>query len=1489
MFRQLRFAAALCGMLIVSAAFGQAQADWWYFGSNAGIQFTAGPPAPTAGGQVNTVEGSATISNAAGQLLFYTDGITVWNRNHVVMTNGNGLMGNPSSTQSGVIVQKPGSTTVYYIFTCDAQAGANGLRWSEVDMTLSAGLGAVTANKNILLYTPTTERICAIKHCNNTDVWVVTHHWGSNQFRAYLVTAAGVNPVAVTSNVGASQSGSNTMTIGYLKVSPDGTKLCMASRYTSAGGQPGFVELFDFNNTSGAVTNGFTLGNYAYSYGIEFSSNSQYLYVNSSQPGRIYQLNMCAGSNAAIIASAVQIGTSTSGWIGGMQLGPDGKIYMARYLVNWLGVINSPNTAGAGCNYVDNGLSLGAMMSQLGIPNFLTNYLRTPPNIQSTLVANTNCLTANFTYTVTAPGGCSPSGAITSVLWNFGDPGSGPNNTSTQTSPQHIFSGSGTYSITLITNHACYSDTSHASITVTACGVTASIQSAAICSGGCTNVQITQSGGTGPFTYTWSPNIGNGPGPYSVCPTVTTVYSCTVTDASATQSVATATVTVNPPVTLSPTSIAPTCNGGNNGSATVNPGGTGPFTYSWNSTPVQNTQTATNLAAGSYNVTVTDANGCQQVGSITVTQPPAILVSTTSTAPICTACNGAIIAGGSGGTGTYTYSWNTTPVQNTSSINNVCAGNYNVTVTDGNGCSVVQPVALTAQVTPISMTTSNTSVSCNGGCNGTGTALPNNGTAPYTYSWSSGGNASTENNLCAGSYNITITDVNGCTATQAVNITQPTPITLSTSSVDPICTACNGSADVISSGGTVPYTYAWTSGGSGSTENNLCAGAVSVTVTDANGCTQTANYTLNAIVTPLTFTYSTVDATCSASCNGSATATTPSNGTGPYTYAWSSGGSNATENGLCAGNYNITVTDVNGCTATQAVAITQPSALTLATGTTSPSCFSLCDGSANVTASNGTGPYTYSWSSGGTGTTESNLCAGNYNITVTDANNCTVTQAVTVTQPPGMTLAMSSAAPVCTACNGSATVTTSGGSAPYSYSWNTGGINATEGNLCAGSYTVDVTDANGCPLSASVTLTANMITVTSTSAVTNATCNGDCNGIASVTPTDGTAPYTYAWTSGGSSATETGLCAGSYTVDITDVNGCLGSQTVTVTQPTVLSLIANPGSTICAGTTANLLANASGGTPNYTYTWTPGPINGGNVNVTPAATTTYTVNATDANGCACPQQTVTVNVNPLPTVAFTSDIQSGCVPVCVTFTDNTSGAQSQTWNFGDGNTATGGISQHCYPSAGQYNVTLTVTDNNGCINTVVMPSYVNAYPVPSAGFTYDPPFADLLNPTITFSDASTGAGSFFWSFGDINNSSSTQQNPMFSYPDSGFYQVTHIVSNSYGCSDTTSDIIHINGIQTLYAPNAFTPNHDGLNDVFNVKGMNLDPNDFQLLVYDRWGNLIFTTNDLNAGWDGHANGGDEIAQIDVYVWKVRGRSLIDLHEIFAIGSVSLIR
>jgi Secretion system C-terminal sorting domain len=369
----------------------QNEGNIWYFGSNAGIDFNSGVPVALTNGALSTSEGCASISDNNGVLQFYTDGVTVWNRNHLVMPNGTGLTGGVSSTQSAIIAKKPGSSTIYYLFTADGFAEPNGLRYSEVDMSLQGGLGDINSNKNIPIVTPTCEKAAIIRHSNNIDFWIVTHLFNSDAFHSYLFTAAGINATPVVSNVGTSISGALTY-IGYLKGSVDGSRIAVANSNMDN------AELFDFDNATGLLSNALTFNNFngpnGGAYGIEFSPNSNLLYVSdaSNSTNSIYQYNLLAGSPTAIVNSrtiigSYQISLGATGWGGALQLGPDNKIYYASLNLSFLGVINNPNLIGSSCNYVANGVSLAGRYSTMGLPSFSNDIYSNPTSINE---LNTN-------------------------------------------------------------------------------------------------------------------------------------------------------------------------------------------------------------------------------------------------------------------------------------------------------------------------------------------------------------------------------------------------------------------------------------------------------------------------------------------------------------------------------------------------------------------------------------------------------------------------------------------------------------------------------------------------------------------------------------------------------------------------------------------------------------------------------------------------------------------------------------------------------------------------------------------------------------------------------------------------------------------------------------------------------------------------------------------------------------------------------------------
>lgn len=365
---------SLAGILLIAClnarpVMAQQEATNWYFGNYAGLSFAGGSPVALLDGQLSTREGVASISSSSGILLFYTDGQTIWNRNHLVMQNGSGLLGHPSSTQSAIIVPKPGSTTIYYVFTVPQATDVDGLRYSVVDMSLAGGLGAVTSQKNILLVSPVVEKVTAVRHGNNVNVWVITHGRDNNTFYSFLVTSAGINTTPVITNTGVIHGPGTSNYVGYMKASPDGNYLALAIQYPL-----GLFELFNFNKFTGIPSNPITFNNYLQAYGLEFSPNSQKLYLGRlKQNPEIYQVDLNAGSPSAIINSAVLVGNSTFE-TGALQLGPDGKIYITFDYHNYLGVINNPNASGVQCNFVHNGVSLAGRLGRLGLPTFIQSY-----------------------------------------------------------------------------------------------------------------------------------------------------------------------------------------------------------------------------------------------------------------------------------------------------------------------------------------------------------------------------------------------------------------------------------------------------------------------------------------------------------------------------------------------------------------------------------------------------------------------------------------------------------------------------------------------------------------------------------------------------------------------------------------------------------------------------------------------------------------------------------------------------------------------------------------------------------------------------------------------------------------------------------------------------------------------------------------------------------------------------------------------------------
>ncbi len=757
------------------------------------------------------------------------------------------------------------------------------------------------------------------------------------------------------------------------------------------------------------------------------------------------------------------------------------------------------------------------------------------------------------------------------------------------------------------------------------------------------------------------------------------------------------------------------CNGGNDGTITVTAsGGAPPYTYLWNTVPNQTTPSATNLSQGIYSINVTDIHGCIASLGVTINQPAPMFVNTTFSDPVCYGqSTGTASVSAFGGTPGYTYSWSTLPAQTTATISGLNAGPYNVLVTDGNGCT--QIVGLTLTNPPvITATIAKTDLNCYNVCNGTAVVSVNNGTTPYHYVWTDPNHQTSQGatGLCAGSYTVAITDYKGCTASASTTLTQPTLLTSSISNqVNIDCSGnCNGSAQVSAGGGTPPYTYGWSSGTSTTAiQSNLCAANYTVTVTDAKGCTSLVPINITE-PTALALTASSTDASCYNVCDGTATANF-SGGTQPYSFLWQSSLSTVfNPTGLCAGTHSVTLTDSKGCVRTASVVINQPNVLQASTTVTASNCLQ-SNGSACVQVSGGTSPFTYLWSNGATNACNNNINGNIYTVDVTDAKGCTIQAAANVNDisAPTVTITASTNITCYGLNNGTATATVAGGITPYSSTtWLLPNLNANPvqngTGLRPGNNTIKVVDGAGCVSSATVNITEPPQLVSAINNIHNVTCNpangSSCNGNATMLVGGGTSPYTYIWAGAGNQTTATAvsLCAGTYTCTVTDSKGCTTSKPATITQPLPLVIVTNSVSNVACYGYQNGQINTSptGGTPPYTFSWSPnagtGPV------VTNLYPQLYNLLVTDNNGCVAAsayniQQPDSMKVTPNTTPSTCSNA-NGSITLAVT-----GGTPSYTYHWNDPNAQTAPIASNLSAPAPY---SCVITDAHGCSKSVTV-------------------------------------------------------------------------------------------------------------------------------------------------------------------------------------------
>lgn len=544
---------ALLTLVLINYYTASAQPEFskWFLNTNTGITFTTNPPSFFGGFALGVSEGCANICDSQGNLLFYCNGVTINDASHNTMANGSGLIGNTSTTQGALIVKQPGNNNIYFVFTLDeGTSGNQGAYYSVVDMSLAAGLGSVVA-KNNFLYAPNLEKQVAIRHCNGKDVWIISHEANNNNFRAYLLTFAGLNPTPVLSGVGNIFYGIGSVSAGELKASPDGTKLGWATPSPGPGSSvsPYGFHLFDFDASTGIVSNPLTLLTCDQAYGVEFSPDGTKLYgtrriLTSPATSTLCQWDICQTNTATIVSSLYT--TTASSKFSAIQRGIDNKLYLVNVGTLSLSVIHNPNSAGSAMNFAPNSLVLGGgLYCNQGLPNYITGYAK-PQNLQ--ILTSIKCQQGTFTApSYTIGNGCTTAPyPVNAYLWNFGDTNSGSANTSTVANPVHYFTTPGTYTVSLIVYSNCENDTLTRVVNIVNSEPVINITgNFTVCKGDKTI--YTASGGT---TYLWNGTTNSQT--IALAPVTTTVYNVTGTNSVGCTATTQFTVSVNPCLNASP-------------------------------------------------------------------------------------------------------------------------------------------------------------------------------------------------------------------------------------------------------------------------------------------------------------------------------------------------------------------------------------------------------------------------------------------------------------------------------------------------------------------------------------------------------------------------------------------------------------------------------------------------------------------------------------------------------------------------------------------------------------------------------------------------------------------------------------------------------------------------------------------------------------------------------------------------------------------------
>lgn len=885
----------------------------WYFGENAGIDFNTNPPSPLLDGALKIWEGCATICDTMGQLMIYTDGIKIWNKNHEVIPGATNLGGNNSATQSGIIVPKPGSHDSIYVFSVDDEGGSGGLRYAIVDMTLNGGLGGLISANNRLL-NPSTEKITVIQHCNKIDYWIIAHEFNSSKFYTWKLSTNGMSSNAIITDIGAYHGPNRWDAIGYLKASPKGDKFAIATGYSDSE-----IEIYDFDNETGLISNPVVIDidELVRPYGVEFSPSGDLLYFAGAQNQPnvyIFQIDLTQPTITEILASILIVGEGTSrastSTFGALQNAPDGKIYIAKENSNYLSVISNPNKTGVACGFLEDNFYLGGAKSQFGLPNLVPNLFIQEPTIELSGDINFCNKTAEIQSTIDIV-----SDSIV-YQWYFENTVI-PN----QLSPQIQVDTSGEYRLEVMIFSECqvtpttYSQTIN--ITLPAFLEIQDIQTThPLCGLNDGSINIIPTGGEAPYTFSFDGGITFQSNNLN-SDLESGIYEVVIQDNNGCKvNRFIELVPTNSP-TIDGTQIINTSCGEENGAVTVSASnGTGLLEFSNDGQNFGQGNTFNNLNSGSYNLTVIDLLGCFDEIMIEIEPSEAPTIGLDENIPAtCNKDNGTLNLSGSTGVQPFEFSIDSNNFQNSGLFEDLSPGNYIVSIRDSDGCIETSNFEIKSEE-PISIETYDVTNSTCGKENGSIQINTDGGTSiEYSIDNLNFQSSNAFENLPGGNYQMVVRDENNCTDSISVVIESgEAPVIQFIETTDAACGEANGSILIEAiSDGIIEYS---TNGSNFQSSNiflDLNKGTYTIFIIDENNCVTESEVELQGTPPILMSNIETSPAICGKS-NGKLSFKTEGNtGETEITVNGNDFSENSSFENLPSGEYQVTVKDEIGC------------------------------------------------------------------------------------------------------------------------------------------------------------------------------------------------------------------------------------------------------------------------------------------------------------------------------------------------------------------------------------------------------------------------------------------------------------------------------------------------------------------------------------------------------------------------------------------------